>query len=310
MEIQRISLESLLDPLSDYYHSPDYNDISDDPAEVVIECMEIIEELSILEQNMITLETAKAVVKAKSASKKKKIIKSKMKAKDAKAKKKGGKVVRIKKVSKESDIAIDGGTGPIPTTYSTHGMTDTDLDAEPDTEVEVTETVDTPNGEEIVGTEGVDYIFEFEDTNITQMEADLIDNNKKFGEKIIEILKALSNFFISIWKKFLGLFQNLDKYLKSNREAIEKGLSSNKEISIKYKLISLDALLTFKKSLITSIIGFNDNLRSAALNPQRSVPSDNLLKVRADEQEKKVFSTIASSSGVTVLNDTNKKSIG
>jgi ribosomal protein L21 len=56
-------------------------DVPEDPAEVVIECMDIMAELNKLEQNMITIEAAKTIRKAKSASRKKKIVISKMKAK-------------------------------------------------------------------------------------------------------------------------------------------------------------------------------------------------------------------------------------
>jgi hypothetical protein len=235
--IQQITLESLLDPMSDYYNSAEYKDVPDDPAEVAIECMDIMNELSVLEQNMVTIEAAKAIKKAKSASKKSKVTKSKMKAKDAKAKKSGGKVVKISKVTKEGDEPTDGGTGPLPTTTDTNGMTDTDLDVDPEQEVEVTEVVDTPAGEEVVGTEGVDFIVEYEcvtEENYVTLEATFKENLKKFADGVVAFIKKVGAFFVSIWKKFMGLFQNLEKFMAQNEAAIRKGLDSDKEISTKY----------------------------------------------------------------------------
>jgi len=238
--IEEITLESLLNPQSELYVDPADALVSDDPAEVAIECMDILDELHTLQGNLLSYEAAKAVKKAKSASKKKKIVKTKMKAKDAKAKLKDPKTLKVKKVTKESDAATDGGTGPLPTTADTNGLTETDLDVDPDAEVEVSEvsdeTLPDDNSANAAATEGVDFWVEYEDAGIVTLEANVKENLKKFGEAIVKMLKAVADFFVSIGKKFIGIFQNVEQYYKTNKAAVDAGFTDGFEMQSKFKL--------------------------------------------------------------------------
>ena len=227
---QQIRLESLLGLESDDAMKPI------DLVDATMECADVLEEISIIEQNLTTYEAAKIIKKAKSAKKKTKVAKTKMKAKDAKAKKAGGKVVKITKAKKaalEGDEAVDGGTGPLPTTSDTNGLTDTDLDADPNAEVEVTEIVEdgTP-ADEIVGTEGTDFIVMYEDASIIALEAEEAEQKKNLGKKVVELIKKIWQWITSAVAKFFSLFQGDEKYLNSNKAAIEAGLKSDKEISV------------------------------------------------------------------------------
>jgi hypothetical protein len=224
MQVASITLESLLDPTSDYFGDPAN---LPEPEEIVVECMDILEEISILEQNMVTYEAAKAIKKAKSASKKTKITKTKMKAKDAKAKKKGGKVVKI---TREADEAIDGGTGPLPTTSDTNGLTDTDLDADPEANVEVIEKTD-DESEPTVGTEGVDFIVEYEcAADLIALEADAGSTFNKIVEAVKKFFTTIGEFITKIVDKVYEVFNFNARYLKNNRGNIDTGLKNPKTV--------------------------------------------------------------------------------
>jgi hypothetical protein len=180
-----------------------------------------------------------------------------MKAKDAKAKKKNGNVVKI---TKESDTDWDGGVGPLPAANDIlAGMLDSDLDADPEAEVRVTEVVDTVTDESsIIGMEGVDYIVEYDDPHIVEMEASFGENIKLFGQKILEMLKKIGAFIQSIWKKFVGLFQNMDQLIKGNEAAINSGLKDSKKmITTKFVFNGNGAALVNQGRSIVETI-FND----------------------------------------------------
>ncbi len=285
MNVNVITLESLLDPTSEFYGGKgEFDGASDDPAEIAIECMDVMQELALIEQNLITLEAGKAIKKAKSASKKTKITKTKMKAKDAKAKKAGGKVKKIKKVTKEGDAELDGGTGPLPTTSDTNGLTDTDLDADPDAEVEVTEVVDTNPSEDVVGTEGVDFIVEYEDASIIVMENSLTENLQKFGKAIVDFIKKVGAFLVSIFKKFIGLFQDMDKFVGSNKAAIDDAFAKNEKIiKSQYKLKSVGDFQTFLDKLEekTSEISFKEAVQETG--PSTKTDKWETIKTVSDE---------------------------
>jgi hypothetical protein len=255
----QITLESLLDPSSEYFGNVE--DLPE-PEEIAIECMEILEEISILEQNMVTIEAAKQIKKAKSSSKKTKITKSKMKAKDAKAKKKSGKVIKI---TKESDAAFDGGTGPLPTTDDNEGMTETDLDADPDATVEVTEKVDG----EAAGIEGIDYIVEYEcASELIALEADNKNFFKKMIDAVIEFFKRIGDFFVKQFNRILEKLDFNSKFLETRKADITAGLgSANIQISSNYK-VDVPKLKTYLKDLE---ISFSD---AAGAIPNAEVGAD------------------------------------
>ncbi len=211
-----ITLESLL------AQEDDYSDITQSPAEIALEMTDIEREISILNANLTTYEAAKAIHKAKAKKKAVKITKTKMKAKDAKAKKatSGKKVVKIRKATKEDD-ELDGGTGPLPTTSDTDGLTDTDLDAAPEQEVEVIESDGDATPQEVeVGTEGVDYMMVYEDedqTKIDQAANGAKDTKKNIFQKFIEALKKLGELIANIVKNLFNFSSKLEKAWKANK---------------------------------------------------------------------------------------------
>jgi len=290
MEKQRITLESVLGSLSDINYPSGFNNESDDPIAVTMECIDIMEDLSIFEQNMTTLEAAIAIKKSKSAFTKKKIVKTKMKAKYAKAKMKCGKVVRILKASKDSDAAIHAGTGSRPITGYTLGLTDTDLDAmNPEDEVEITETVDTSAGKDIKGTEGVHFIYEYKDNSIVYLEDTLGEYLEKFGNKIQIFLDAIGKLIVALWNKILGIFKNLDEFVKTNKAAIEDRLKSSldKEIAVNYRLKSIFALEDFLYGCYKNLLNYQKELHSASVGVERYAEIE-------IENEMKVFDEILS----------------
>ena len=233
MSQQAVRLESLLglEPVDSSFPAIDF-------TEAVMECADVIEELSIIEQNITAYEGAKLVKKTKSAKKKVKVATKTMKAKDAKAKKAGGKVVKItkkpaKKVAREGDTEIDGGTGPLPTTTDTQGLTDTDLDADPDADVNVTEVVEdgTPE-DQVVGTEGADFIVQYEDADIVRLEAEQQVQKKNLGDGIKKLVEKIGQMIASFIKKIKDLFASDKKFIQANKAAIEAGLASDKKIKI------------------------------------------------------------------------------
>lgn len=224
-----ITLESLL--IDDAQMEKD-TAVAIEPSEAAMECADVYAELAEIEMNITNFEAAKIIKKSKSNKKKVKVAKSKMKASDAKKKKAAGKVVKVTKVTKEGDADVDGGTGPLPTTTDTNGLTDTDLDADPDAEVEVTEVVDdgTPQ-EEIVGTEGADFMIEYEDAAILTLEAGAEEQKKNFGEKLKALWDKIMQFIKSCIAKIVEFFNFDKKFLDANKEAIVKGLASDAKVS-------------------------------------------------------------------------------
>lgn len=202
-----------------------------DPAEAALECADVYAELADIEANITNYEAAKIIKKGKSNKKKVKVATSKMKASEAKAKKAGGKVVKIKKVTKEGDAELDGGTGPLPTTTDTNGLTDTDLDADPDADVEVTEVIDdgTPQ-EEIVGTEGADFMVEYEDAYILTLEDEQQKQKVAFGEKLKALWDKIKQFIQSCIAKIVEFFNFDKKFVTKNHDAIDAGLKNGVEV--------------------------------------------------------------------------------
>ena len=232
MHAMQVTLESLLNLDSGASYEGKVMSITD----ATMECSDILQEISIIEQNLTTYEAAKIIKKAKSAKKKVKATKTKMKAKDAKAKKAGGKVVKITKAKKaalEGDEDVDGGTGPLPTTDDTNGLTDTDLDADPNAEVEVTEVVEdgTPE-DEIVGTEGTDFIIMYEDASIIALEAEEVKQKGAFFAKIKAFLKKIGDWIKSAVAKVIEFFNFDKKYYDKNAAAIAKGLKTDTAVTI------------------------------------------------------------------------------
>lgn len=236
-----ITLESLLIG----NEQAEFEAVAIEPSEAAMECADVYSELAEIEMNITNYEAAKIVKKTKSDKKKVKIAKSKMKASDAKKKKAGGKVLKVTKVTKEGDAEVDGGTGPLPTTTDTNGLTDTDLDADPDAEVEVTEVVDdgTPQ-EEIVGTEGADFVVEYEDASILALEDGAKDQLKKFGDALKKFWEKIINFIKSCIAKIVEFFNFDKKYLTKNAEAIKAGLNSNAKVPGKVATYAKATVLT------------------------------------------------------------------
>ena len=229
--MQTITLESLL--IGDLDAE---NSVVLEPYEAAMECADAFQECAEIEQNLTTYEAAKLIKKSKSASKKVKTTISKMKAKYAKAKKAGGKVIKIRKVTKESDEYLDGATGPTPTTTDTNGLTDTDLDVDPDAEVEVIEVADDqPTTQESAAWEGMvegkDYFVEYEDESILQLEAGAGNMLKKFGNAIKALWDKILTFVRSIIVKINDALGIDRRFLDKHKDAIIKGLTSDAEVS-------------------------------------------------------------------------------
>lgn len=234
-----------------------------DPSEAALECADVYAELADIEANITNYEAAKIIKKGKSNKKKVKVATSKMKASEAKAKKAGGKVVKIKKVTKEGDAELDGGTGPLPTTTDTNGLTDTDLDADPDAEVEVTEVVDdgTPQ-EEIVGTEGADFMIEYEDAYILTLEDEQQKQKVAFGEKLKTFWENIKKFIASCIAKIVEFFNFDKKFVAKNHDAIDAGLKKGVEVPGKAAEI-VKNLKSFSNT--TEVLGSLNGLFDAAL---------------------------------------------
>ncbi len=222
--VAEIRLESLLDPnwSPDGDTIPEYNE--GDLTLASFECADALQEVYQLESNLAAYEAAKIVKKAKS---KKKVVKaktSKMKAGDAKKKKKANKKVRVSKEDEE----VDGGTGPLPTTADTDGLTDTDLDAVPDEQVvNVTEPSDEPSEE--IGTEGVDYFVEYEDASIMTMEDGEEKTKTSLWEKIKQLCHKIALWIKTAISKVAATFRNAKKYLDKNKENIAKNLAAGQK---------------------------------------------------------------------------------
>lgn len=234
-----------------------------DPAEAALECADVYAELADIEANITNYEAAKIIKKGKSNKKKVKVATSKMKASEAKAKKAGGKVVKIKKVTKEGDAELDGGTGPLPTTTDTNGLTDTDLDADPDADVEVTEVIDdgTPQ-EEIVGTEGADFMVEYEDAYILTLEDEQQKQKVAFGEKLKALWDKIKQFIQSCIAKIVEFFNFDKKFVTKNQAAIEEGLKKGVEVPGK-AAETVKTLSTFTN--VTAVMGQLNGMFSAAI---------------------------------------------
>ena len=264
-----VRLESLLNLNLELVSDDSVLDIED----AVMECSDILAEIAIIEQNITAYEGAKLVKKTKSAKKKVKVATKTMQAKDAKAKKAGGKVVKItkkpaKKVAREGDDPTDnGGTGPLPTTSDTNGLTDTDLDADPTAEVQVTEIVDdgTPE-DQVVGTEGADFIVQYEDADIVRLEAEQTAQKGALAEKVKAFFKKIGEFIASIVKRVMEFFQNNSKFFTSNKAAIEKGLKSDVEVTINKPVGKIgENLNTMFGDIMKSINGLKSTASAAKM---------------------------------------------
>jgi hypothetical protein len=162
MQVTHITLESLLDETSKYNtESFKYSVIIDDTTEAALECIDLFDEIAIIEQNLITIEAAKTIKRA---------------------------------------------------------------------------------------TGGVEY----ESFAILALEAVYNENLHTLKLTILKAIISIRNFFISIAKKLIGIFQNLDQYIRANGNAIMYGLNSTKEIPCKYKIRGNEgneAVSTVKKYL-------------------------------------------------------------
>jgi hypothetical protein len=225
--IQQIKLDELINP-SQVINEEDY-EAYETLDEASFECADIAEEICALESNIAVYEAAKTVKKNKSAKKNLKLVKTKMKAKDAKALKatKGKKVLKITKEDEDT-----GGTGPLPTTSDTNGLTDTDLDAAPEEVVQVIESGDPVEDNTSVGTEGVDFITEYEDASIMTYEANEKATKKAFWDKLKEFVKAIGRWIATAIAKIISVFKNSANYYKTQDKQLEEGLKSGKEINV------------------------------------------------------------------------------
>lgn len=210
-----------------------------DVSAATFECMEVLEELTTLENNLFVYEAVKHVKKAKSDKKKIKTKTTVMKAKDAKAKKAGGKVIKITKEGDTDGQMADGGTGPIPTTSDTNGLTDTDLDADPEANVQVTEiSDDEPAGTTAPDTaseacelrmEGGDmFLVVYEDESIIALEDGIKDMEGSFIDKVIEIIKRIGDWISSFVAKAVSFFRNEGSFFKdsNNKKNMETNIAN------------------------------------------------------------------------------------
>ena len=200
-------------------------------ADIALECADAYGELCDIESNLMTFEAATKIKKAKSGKKKVKVTKKKMSAKAAKAAKKSGKVRRI---TRESDSELDGGTGPLPTTGDTNGLTDSDLDADPDATVEVTSADDyQPEQADIIGVEGVDFEIEYEDPMIQELTFEADNLLKKMGRGLQEFASKVVQFFQKIYYKINDKLKLDRKWLTEHKDEITQGLKDNASTKIK-----------------------------------------------------------------------------
>ena len=200
-------------------------------ADIALECADAYGELCDIESNLMTFEAATKIKKAKSGKKKVKVTKKKMSAKAAKAAKKSGKVRRI---TRESDSELDGGTGPLPTTGDTNGLTDSDLDADPDATVEVTSADDyQPEQADITGIEGVDFEVEYEDPMIQELTFEADNLLKKMGRGLQEFAAKVVQFFQKIYYKINDKLKLDRKWLTEHKDEITQGLKDNASTKIK-----------------------------------------------------------------------------
>ncbi len=261
--MQTITLESLLAGDTEFEDTAIL-----EPGDAAMEFAEVFQECAAIEQNLTAYEAAKIIKKSKSNSKKVKTATSKMKAKDAKAKKASGKVVKIKKVAKE-DEEVDGGTGPLPSTSDTNGLTDTDLDAAPEQEVEVIEVADDqPATQEAADWEGMvegkDYIVEYEDASILQLEAGAGDMVKKLGEGIGNLIEKLAQFVMSVAQKINDLFKIDEKFLDKNKAAIEAGQKNPGDGTVKVSKAAISRAGDFLTLAENRAKTVNDQIKTLA----------------------------------------------
>jgi len=199
-----------------------------DLVDATMECMDILEELTQLESNLFVYEAVKHVKKAKAGKKKVKTKTTKMKAKDAKAKKAGGKVVKITKEGDTDGQQADGGTGPIPVTSDTNGLTDTDLDADPDAEVQVTEIADDEPAETVApdtATEAADLVMEggerflviYEDASLAGIVTEAAKDEARFIDKLIALIKKIGDWISSFIAKVASWLKGEEKFYEANK---------------------------------------------------------------------------------------------
>ncbi len=262
-----------------------------DLVDATMECMDILEEITQLEGNLFVYEAVKHVKKAKAGKKKIKTKTTKMKAKDAKAKKAGGKVVKITKEGDTDGQQADGGTGPIPVTSDTNGLTDTDLDADPEAEVQVTEIADGESGEAPAATEAADLVMEggeqflvvYEDSSLVTMEAEEKKAEGSFVDAIIKLIKKIGDWISSFISKVISFFKGEHKFFMANK--------ADMNFEVKAKLPTFggkgpkDACEEIFKSL-AEIIGSAKNI-----NPQETLLIDgvNVLEEGASEKLSKKY---------------------
>jgi hypothetical protein len=235
--VERVTLESLL---SGSYYGGASTYRGEEPIDIILEQMDIISNLSIIEQSLTAYEAAKTIKAKQAPLKKAKLKKKKMKAKDAKKISKS----KVFKITKEDDEFPDGGTGPLPTTSDTNGMTDTDLDADPNGDVVVSEIIDDNiSDHEATGTEGVDWVCYYDDPEMLAFEDEEKNLFQKLGEGIKKLWETIKNFVISVIEKISGALGNNVAYLKQNGDKIDRGFKVAKEqkLTIKTDVVMMNS---------------------------------------------------------------------
>jgi hypothetical protein len=76
----------------------------------------------------------------------------------------------------------------------------------------------------------------FEDSTLVVLEAAFKENLEALKNGILKAIITIRNFIVSIAKKIMGVFQNLDQYIRTNGTSIAVGLRTAKEISCKQKI--------------------------------------------------------------------------